>query len=329
MTMKHGPMPCLLLLPWLFAAGCRSESAPIADNTLQGTITISGAFALYPLAVKWGEEFSKVHPQVRFDIQGGGAGKGMTDVLSGSVDLAMMSRDISPEETAKGAFPIAVAKDAVLPTVSALNPHLATLQARGITREDLANIWITGKVKTWGDLLGNGSADAISVYTRSDAAGAAETWAKFLGASQADLLGVGIFGDPGLAEAVGKDPLAIGFNNVNYVFDLGTRKPFHILAVGPLDLDGNRQLDPGEDCYGTMDQLNEAIGDGRYPSPPARALSFASLNAPDDALVVAFLAWVLGDGQRFVKDAGFVELSGERIQEERRNLGGTPPSKGR
>ncbi|MDH4270507.1 MAG: phosphate ABC transporter substrate-binding protein, partial [Candidatus Aminicenantes bacterium] len=34
----------------------------------RGGLTLSGAWALYPMAIKWGEEFSKVHPKVRVDI---------------------------------------------------------------------------------------------------------------------------------------------------------------------------------------------------------------------------------------------------------------------
>ena len=33
---------------------------------LQGEIQLSGAFALYPMAVKWVEEFRKIHPKVRW-----------------------------------------------------------------------------------------------------------------------------------------------------------------------------------------------------------------------------------------------------------------------
>ena len=40
---------------------------------LKGTITLSGAWALYPMAVKWAEEFQKLHPKVRIDIGAGGA----------------------------------------------------------------------------------------------------------------------------------------------------------------------------------------------------------------------------------------------------------------
>ena len=40
----------------------------------------------------------------------------------------------------------------------------------------------------------------------------------FLGKKQEDLLGIGVFGDPGLNEAVRKDALGIGFNNINYAY---------------------------------------------------------------------------------------------------------------
>ena len=66
--------------------------------------------------------------------------------------------------------------------------------------------------------------DPIHVYTRSDAAGAPETWAKYLGKKQENLQGIGVYGDPGLLDAVVKDPLGIGYNNLNYAYDPKTGK---------------------------------------------------------------------------------------------------------
>ena len=40
---------------------------------LKGEIQLSGAFALYPMVVRWAEEFRKIHPEVRIDISAGGA----------------------------------------------------------------------------------------------------------------------------------------------------------------------------------------------------------------------------------------------------------------
>ena len=83
---------------------------------MDGELSLSGAFALYPLAVQWAEEFRSIYPDVRVDISAGGAGKGMTDALAGVVDLGMVSREVYPPEEAKGAVGFAVAKDAVAAT---------------------------------------------------------------------------------------------------------------------------------------------------------------------------------------------------------------------
>src|SRR6478609_4385330 len=143
---------------------CKSKTEE--KSGLNGKITVSGAFALYPLVIKWSEEFEKLNPGVTFDIQAGGAGKGMTDALTQNVDLGMISRDITPEEIKKGALGIAVAKDAVIPTISASNPYLAILNKKGVTKEQLRDIWITGKIKNWKALTGTGDLP-LRVYTRS------------------------------------------------------------------------------------------------------------------------------------------------------------------
>ncbi|MGZ3778465.1 MAG: PstS family phosphate ABC transporter substrate-binding protein, partial [Mucilaginibacter sp.] len=109
----------------------KNEAQPVVDD-LKGTINISGAFALYPITVKWAQEFKKLHPNVVFNISAGGAGKGITDALSGLVDIGLASRDISPEEVKKGAYTIYVTKDAVVPTFNTANPNAAALLAKGV-----------------------------------------------------------------------------------------------------------------------------------------------------------------------------------------------------
>jgi len=148
---------------------------------LKGQISLSGAFALYPLAVKWAEEFRKIHPKVKIDVSGGGAGKGITDALAKVVDLGMVSREVKNEEVAKGAWFVAVAKDAVVVIINVKNPKINPLLAKGITQEAATKIFVTGEYKTWGNVLGINSKVPIHVYNRSDACGAGETWAKFLG----------------------------------------------------------------------------------------------------------------------------------------------------
>jgi len=239
---------CVLIVGVLFAAGCgkKNESDSQTDQ-LQGTITLSGAWALYPMVVKWAEEFQKINPQVRIDVAAGGAGKGMADCLAEVVDIGMVSREIYPAEIEKGAWWVSVTKDAVVPTVNTNNPVLKELLAKGVTKESFINVWITEQINKWGQVAGNENTDSVHVYTRSDACGAAKTWAKFLGKNQEDLLGVGVYGDPGLAEAVKKDTLGIGFNNINYAYDTETKKQLDQVRVLPIDINGNGVIDADED----------------------------------------------------------------------------------
>jgi phosphate transport system substrate-binding protein len=307
----------VVLISGLFiCCGRRSgdSSNANADN-LKGKITISGAFALYPMVVKWAEEFKKLHPGVTVNISAGGAGKGMADALSHMVDLGMYSKEVSPEEKAKGAWFIGVAKDAVFPTVNEKNPVLKELQSKGLTREKLYDIFISGKITTWGAAINNNSKAPLQPFTRSDACGAAEMWAKFLkGKKQEDLIGLGVNGDPGVADAIRKTVTGIGYNNLNFVFDMNTRKVYPGLAVVPIDQNGNGMIEPEEQFYGSLDLVMKAIQDGRYPSPPARDLYLVSAGKPGNPVVLAFLHWILTDGQKFLAEGGYVSLTKEKIE---------------
>ena len=286
-----------------------------------GQISISGAFALYPMVIRWADEYKKINPGVRFDISAGGAGKGISDALNGMVEIGMVSREIYPEELKNGAFPIAVTKDAVVAVINESNPSLNEIMIKGLKKDAANNIWITGRYTTWAQAFGAKSASPIHIYTRSDACGAAEMWAKFFGKKQEDLLGVGVFGDPGLALAVKKDPLGIGYNNIGYAYDATTRKQIKGLRVVPIDLNNNGKIDSDEDFYTSMDDLIGAIASGKYPSPPARELYFVMKGSPkNNKVLTEFIRWVLSDGQKFINEAGYISLPKERIELEQKKL---------
>jgi phosphate transport system substrate-binding protein len=300
----------------VFLAGCSAQAETGSGSTgLEGTITVSGAFALYPMMIRWAEEFSALHPRVTFDISAGGAGKGMADALNGAVDIGMVSRPIFEEEIEKGAFWVPVAKDAVVVTVNAENPVLDQLLAQGLTQDDTRDIWITEGVTTWGQVVGTETSDVIHVYTRADACGAAQTWAEYLGDySQEDLQGIAVQADPGVAEAVSQDTLAIGYNNLNFAYSADTGKPVEGIQIVPLDLDENGEIDSHESFYETKADLMQAIAEDRYPSPPSRALNLVTKEKPK-GLVSTFIVWVMTEGQQYLEEVGYIHLSQEQLDE--------------
>jgi phosphate transport system substrate-binding protein len=299
----------LLAIPLLLTLPMRGQAEPASP--LSGTLSLSGAWALYPLAVQWGEAFQKLHPRVRLDISAGGAGKGMADALTGAVDIGMVSREIDKAEKAKGAVPIFIAKDAVFPTVSARNLALPALQKKGLSLKTFGDIYISKRVTTWAQAVGGPEAP-IHLYTRSDACGAASAWAATLGKfKQDDLQGIGVYGDPGLLEAVRRDPLGVGFNNLGFVFagDSLTKG----IALVPIDANKNGKVDANE-LIDTREKAYAEIAAGRYPG--ARREYFVTKGAPK-GLPRAFIAFAVSEeGTKILNEVGgYVPLSASERSE--------------
>ena len=115
-----------------------------------------------------------------------------------------------------------------------------------------------------------------------------------------------------------KDPLGIGYNNLNYAFDLKSGKPVNGAAVIPLDINENGQVDP-EEVLDTQVQAVDAVSTGRYPSPPARPLYLVTKGKPTGA-TADFIAWVLNDGQKYIAEAGYIALTPDQLLESKGKL---------
>ncbi|MCX6065883.1 MAG: substrate-binding domain-containing protein, partial [Chloroflexi bacterium] len=218
-------------------------------------------------------------------------------------------------EISQGAYWVAVTKDAVFPIISAENPVLADIVAKGISQEMFNKIFITGEIKTWGEVVGKPEiTDEINVYTRSDSCGAGEMWAKFSGGKvQDDLKGIGVNGEPALVDTVIKDPMGIGFSNLNSVFDLGSGGIVPGAIVPAVDINKNGLADADE-YFKNKDEAVSAVASSKYPSPPARFENLVTKGKPS-GLVQAFIAWILTDGQQYLGQAGYVPLTPEQQAE--------------
>ncbi len=314
----------VVIIMSLVILGCQKQAGTGSNqpggNEPAGKIRVSGAWALYPMMVKWADEYQKLHPNVRIDVSAGGAGKGAADALAGLVEIGMISRNIKPEEETQGAFYVPVVKDAVFPVIAATNPAIEELKKHGIKKQALIDLFINAKPLTWGEIAGAKVKEKVQVYTRSDSCGAAETWAQYLGKKkQEELKGTGVYGDPGVAEAVRRDPLGIGYNNLNYAYDARNGNPVDGLFIIPIDVNENGQVDP-EEMLTTKADAIKAVQTGKYPSPPARDL-FLMTKTSFNGLAKEFVHWILTDGQKFLGEVGYIQLAPEQLTEALKKLG--------
>lgn len=297
----------ILAIAVFVAASC------VSKKRKEHTLNLSGAFALYPLTIQWSEEYKKENPDVRFNISAGGAGKGMADALAGAVDLGMFSREILQSEKDQGVWWVGLCIDAVIPTISSDNPYLTLIKNRGLTANEFRAIFIDGTITNWNQILEIEESNEIRIYTRSDACGAASTWAKYIGGVQEDLKGIGVHGDPAIAVAVAKDPLSIGYDNTNYVYDIKTGLKREGMEVMPIDINENGVIDPGENFYDTFEDILEAVDKEIYPTAAARELYFVAKGKPTKQETLDFIKWTLTVGQKYVREAGYVPISQDKI----------------
>ena len=288
----------LLLISLLFVT---NSVVSAEEKKLAGTVTLSGAWAIYPTAVAWAEAFQKIHPKVKIDVSAGGAGKGAADAIAGLVDIGMVSRDPDPAEIKKGIAPIYILHDAVFPVTSDKNPALADLLKKGVKRQTWIDIYIAGIVTTWDEVISRKIDDKkLHVYTRSDSCGAAQSWAVYLGKKQEDLRGVGIYGDPGLLEAAKRDPIGLGFNNFSYIF---TRDGTVVKGARIVPIDSNENgIADADEIYESRDAAIKAIRSGRYP---ATRKNYFFVKGKPNGLVKEFIEFALSEeGTRIVDETG-------------------------
>ena len=289
-----------------------SYSACAKGEAWEGTVTLSGAWAVYPTAVAWAEAFQKKYPKVRIDVSAGGAGKGAADAIAGLVDIGMVSREPDPAEIQKGIVPIYILRDAVYLVVSDKNPALPALLKKGVQKKTWSGLYITGVTTSWDQVVAGGAGKPVHLYTRSDACGAAAGWAAYLGEKQEDLRGIGVYGDPGLLQAAIRDPVGIGYSNFSYLF---TREGTVIAGAKPVPIDanGNGIADPDE-VYERRKDAVRAIETGRYP---ATRKNYFFVKEKPKGLVKEFIQFALSDEGTAVVDQVGTSLPLPKPQREK------------
>ncbi|MBN1861960.1 MAG: substrate-binding domain-containing protein [Candidatus Thermoplasmatota archaeon] len=314
----------------ILLAGCTNQQSNI--------IKISGANALQPMMEVWAKEYQKIYPEIRIDVSGGGAGKGMTEALAGVADIGMYSKDVTSNDIANGVFWVSVASDAVIATMNSQNPVKDLILAQGVTKAHLRDIFINiyenRTFATWGQLVGNPNASTqrIWVFTRQDSCGAAEMWAKYLGPYLQDNLTAAAdaaqIEDAGVRTAVQGNVNSIGYNNINTVYDIQTKLPYTGIVPIPLDLNENGILDENESFYNNSTEIINAIRNHIYPWPPARNLQLVTKEG-FTGIVKDFIEWILTEGQQYVETSGYLKLPDQTLQLQRQYLdSGTRPEIG-
>ena len=316
-------LKCFLLL-FLLAQllGCnfsksernRDKIQQQVSNKLSGDFSISGAYALSPLVRKWATDFCKSNPGVNINITAGVTGQGITDLLEKKIELAMISRPLSDVELNAGIWVVPVARDGVAPIINRNNPYIDIILKQGLSPDEFLKIFTSDKKITWGELLDTVADDVVVVYTREDESGAASVFGEFIFKNASDLKGIKVKGDEEMIGYIQRNKLAIGFCNLSYAFDSSSGERTRDIQIIPSDLDYDNSVDRKEEQFVTLEKAHRSIWLGLYPKNLCRDLMIGALGKPTDEAILAFLRYILTEGQKDVKGSGLCELNGAYVK---------------
>jgi len=245
------------------------------------SIKVDGSTTVLPIMQKVVEAYMKAHPDVKISVSGGGSGNGIKSLIDGATDVAMASRAMEQKEIdlakSKGENPVqtVVAIDAIVPVVNPSN------KLSEITLAQLKDLY-TGKITTWKDLGGEGP---VVVMSRDPSSGTFETWEGLVMKKERVFPGALMQASNGaVVQAVSKNKNALGYVGIGYLD----------ASLKPLKVDG-------------IEATAENAKSKKYPI--SRDLYIYTNGAPAGAAkgLVDFL--LSADGQKLVKEAGFVPLN--------------------
>lgn len=127
----------------------------------RGSITLAGSTSVQPFAEMLAEEYAKRYPdRPAVNVQGGGSSAGVRAASTGTAQIGMLSRDLTPSERDLDAITIAL--DAIAIVVHPSNP------VYGLTRTQIAGIF-AGTITDWTEL--GGRAGKIHMVSREEGSG--------------------------------------------------------------------------------------------------------------------------------------------------------------
>jgi phosphate transport system substrate-binding protein len=118
-------------------------------NVPSGTVVrIDGSTSMVQINQALKTSFEQKFPGTTVNTNAGGSDRGIQDLMAGNVDIAAISRPLTPQEKAQGLMEVAVSQDAIAIVVGDNNPFRT-----GLTKEQVEKIF-QGQITNWSEVGG-------------------------------------------------------------------------------------------------------------------------------------------------------------------------------
>ena len=202
----------VIVLSNVFALGNNDSASSGSSAPAPYTIEVGGSTSVTPLMELFAEEYQKLKPHIKININGTGSGDGINNagVL---YQIGMSSRELTPAEQGRGLRDTVIAIDGIAVIVNKNNPvtNLTLLQIRDI---------YTGAVTDWSQVSNGAKRGRIAVVSREEGSGTRGAFEELVGFQGRLLSGANESTSTGAIKAgIAQNPDAIGYISLGSVDD--------------------------------------------------------------------------------------------------------------
>jgi glycine cleavage system H lipoate-binding protein/ABC-type phosphate transport system substrate-binding protein len=289
----------------IIGVGVSQDNSDRAVAQSQTVISVSSTHDLMDLTSAWVKEYGRLKPEVKIQLEDVGEGG---EALRLGNNLCFISNKSLKATQNVAIWQMVLGRDVTVAVINAKNPYLNELYQKGISAEAFSTLFINQNKRNWGSVVNDGHFNPIRLYI-SDNEEVKSSVVSFLNLQQIQAEGV-LFGKPdAVVSAVQKDIYAIGFCKLIDVQSDINQDWLEDIRPLPIDKNANGRIDFMEDIYKDPAVFLRAVWIGKFPKALYSNIFAVSNQRPVFEAEVAFLNWILTDGQSLLTKQGFCSLT--------------------
>jgi len=292
----------------LFTVTLNSQASTPQEKPQPGSaITISSSAELFGLTQAWAKAYTKVNPALHVEVVRSVAPSSETR-LSTTDGLSFVSESTATARPLATDWRIVVGHEAIVPVINAQNPYLAEIALQGLSARELAGIFQNSGQNNWGELLGIAKTANVNAYY-VDHALVTSGLSGFLKIDSKNILATKTTDGAQMLAAISNDPNAIGFCSLRDILDMTTLDLPENISLLPIDRNDNGLIDYKEKIYDNLGAFMRGAWIGKYPKALCSNIYSVAGSKPTNTAELAFLNWVLSDGQQLLNAQGYYDLA--------------------
>ena len=276
------------------------------SSSEKDSITVFSAPGLYSISTKWAAEFNNKNPEARISVVRTKEQNASDEILK-SGKLGFTSSVSSTGDYTGLSWQVAVGRNVIVPVYNQANPNAEAISKNGISKESFASYMKNKENGNWGTLLKNSKGEKVHLYTIKDES-VSEGFSDYLGIDKSLISGIVVEDAARFVSAIQNDPLAIGLCKITDIVDNNVRAFYGNIKLLPLDKNSNGTIDFNESIYTDFNSFTRGVWIGKYPKSLISNIYSVSDKQPVNPVEIAFMKFVLTDGQEFLGRNGYADL---------------------